>query len=46
MLIKAKLVALIFFVGFSTAAIAARNCSNCSCVKVKGTMICACASCK
>jgi hypothetical protein len=43
---KSRLVALMLLVGLSTAAIAAKTCSSCSCVKVKGTMLCACEACK
>jgi hypothetical protein len=43
---KIKFVTLFVVFGLSTAALAAGACSNCSCVKVKGTYVCACASCK
>jgi hypothetical protein len=46
MLNRAKSVALIVIFGLSTAALAASSCGNCSCFKVKGTYVCACANCK
>lgn len=46
MILNKKLIATIALLCLSAAAIAAQSCSGCSCVKVKGTQLCACTVCR
>jgi hypothetical protein len=46
MILNKKLIAAVALVCLSAAAIAAQSCSGCSCVKVKGTQLCACTVCR